>query len=201
MGKNACAKPDGLCTAKSNPLLASSFTLSNTKWPGYRLYLDTSVMPILKVTSNDIGNYAGKFDLYKFGEVGGNPKFVISSAVYPDRVLSVGIAYWMYARKLGSPLWDNDPERIALAVCRPESNPNALMIGGSKRTGGRFKGLFKTTSWMYVAWTGAVWASRASEDPRSAPEEYWVPEPAFSPDQMSEFPLCHGNEDDTGGNE
>merc|ERR1711953_658961 len=105
-------------------------------------------------------------------------------------------AYWMYARKLGSLLWDNDPQRIALIICRPESNPNALMIGGTKRTGWRFKGHPKTISWMYAAWTGAVWASRPSDDPSSAPQEYWVPEPAFEPGQMSVFPPCRGYEND-----
>lgn len=195
--RDACVNPLGQCEAAPYELLASSFTLRNTKWPDHRLSLDTFPMPTLKVTSGN--SQPGKFNLYKFSEIADNPTFIISSADYPDRVVSVGIKYWMYARKLGSPLWDNDPQRMAMFICRPVSNPDALMIGGSKRTGGRFKGHLHTISWMYAAWTGAVWASRPSNDPKDAPEEYWVPEPAFESSQMSVFPSCLdygiGNED------
>lgn len=154
MCPNGCAGADGRCYHSPNLVVASSFILTNVKYPSYRMYfkrittwgqMGTSSMPSFSFMGSDL------FDLYRVpGLFDGKALFMIASHKWPSYVLAIrattGTAFspfGTYSVELKDTSAPWKPEDIMLRVCSMGSygKHNAIMIGSA----GKVKSI-----WAYV---------------------------------------------------
>ncbi|CAK9024644.1 unnamed protein product [Durusdinium trenchii] len=188
MCPHGCAGADGRCYQSPNMVVASSFILTNVKYPKYRMYfkrvttwgqMGTSSMPSFSFFGADL------FDLYRVpGLFDGKALFMIASHKWPSYVLAIrattGTAlspFGTYSVELKDTSAPWKPEDIMLRVCSMASygKPNAIMIGSA--------GAVKTI-WAYVhmgSWS--VYGSMSSPGDGGG----WMPNP---PIPYAAIPPC-----------
>merc|ERR1719220_1844802 len=189
----ACASASGQCwTGQSNTLMATGFTLTNVKWPKYRMYFQqVSAFGQLKTTKGFSALSLGKdrFSLYKLpGNTSPyNSRFFLGSVKWKSRVARIahttGTAvsgHAFYSTNLAD---GKSPDELALFVCYNKAK-GALLFG---RTDGKYWAYLKHGSWLVYAYEGALWNGTVKG---LGDGGLWKPNPPLDPVQMSQIGPC-----------
>jgi len=192
---------DGSCWSQNNTAIGGGFTLSNMKWPSWKLYVQgLSAFGQLRATRmhSMLNRGQDRFQLYELpGDLDGQKQYVLASHKWKDHVVMMdmtgGTAFSLwgaYAVDLAEYHEPWELKNIMLRVCsaRSKSHPDAIMIGTSSAPAG-------STSWMYLKegtynvfgyWyperlIKAVVTGGGPFNVSGTPEDdgYWIPKPAF----------------------
>lgn len=203
-----CMGANGNCYPKANKPIGKAFSLSNKRWPNYKMYFQrASVFGQLKLTSLSSSYNLGqdKFTLYELpGDLDGQKQYFLASDLWKDHVVAMqntggtSVSLWAaYAFSLTKHHQPWNLRDIMLRVCsaRSQGHPDAIMIGTSTTFGGSTVWAYAKsgTYLVYGYWyperliTSKIVSSESTKDGIShfpGKSGYWIPSPPIKRDLL-----------------